>query len=119
MEKARGEPRSRKKVDIERSGDRIDSRISIYNSLRGVIFCYGNGEMKKKYIYDSSYYGHKHKTYTFTLPEQETKVLLEFLHGWEGIWGRKSNEQYRKDYSALGNLITTQKKTQDETKEQL
>ena len=48
MEKARGEPRSRKKVDIERSGDRIDSRISIYNSLRGVIFCHGNGEVENE-----------------------------------------------------------------------
>jgi len=68
---------------------------------------------KKKYIDDKSYHGYNHKTYTFTLSRQKTRVLLEFLHGWEGVFGPKSFPKYKNYYSHLGNIITTQKKAQD------
>ena len=47
MEKARKGLQSRKKVDIERSSNRLDSRSNIRNSLRVAVFCHGDGEVNK------------------------------------------------------------------------
>ena len=51
--------------------------------------------------------------YHFTLNEDDLNVLLEFLHGWDGIWARRLSN-LRPDYIRVANEIVRQKKKQDE-----
>lgn len=51
--------------------------------------------------------------YRFTLNEDDLNVLLEFLHGWDGIWAKRLSN-LRPDYIRVANTIAEQKKKQDE-----
>ncbi|MBA7684481.1 hypothetical protein ES703_92877 [subsurface metagenome] len=50
--------------------------------------------------------------YRFTLNEDDLNVLLEFLHGWDGIWAKRLSN-LRPDYIRVANTIAEQKKEQD------
>lgn len=50
--------------------------------------------------------------YHFTLNEDDLTILLEFLHGWDGIWAKRLSN-LRPDYVRVANEIARQKKKQD------
>lgn len=51
--------------------------------------------------------------YHFTLNEDDLRILLEFLHGWDGIWAKRLST-HRPDYIHIANEIAKQKKQQDD-----